>query len=71
MLLGDGQVAEGEMEGLVRGTERALANGADHVLMVSDSQAAYKVITSTRARGSFMPSSLTCSFALPCLGTRR
>ncbi|KAJ7832131.1 hypothetical protein B0H14DRAFT_3463575 [Mycena olivaceomarginata] len=48
--LGDGQVTEGEMEGLLRGTERAILMGADHILMVSDSQATLKGIASTRAR---------------------
>ncbi|KAJ7934515.1 hypothetical protein B0H13DRAFT_2305613 [Mycena leptocephala] len=48
--LGDGQVAEGEIEGLVRGTQRALANGVDRIFMVSDSQAALQGITSMRAR---------------------
>jgi ribonuclease HI len=48
--LGDGQVAEDEMEGILRATERALTTGADHVLIVSDSQAALKGVISTRAR---------------------
>jgi ribonuclease HI len=37
--LGKGQVAEGEIEGLLRATERALIGGGDHILVVSDSQA--------------------------------
>ncbi|KAJ7836150.1 hypothetical protein B0H14DRAFT_3460887 [Mycena olivaceomarginata] len=49
--LGDGQVAEGEIEGLLPGTERALADGADHILMVSDSQAGLRGILSTSPRG--------------------
>jgi ribonuclease HI len=43
-------VAEGETEGILRGPERALAGGADSILVVSDSQAALKGILSTCAR---------------------
>jgi hypothetical protein len=49
-LLGKGQVAEGEIEGLLRGTERALIRGVDHILLVSDSQAGLKAILSTSPR---------------------
>ncbi|KAK7002017.1 hypothetical protein R3P38DRAFT_3215771 [Favolaschia claudopus] len=48
--LGDGQVAEGEMEGILRATERALIRGADHILVVSDSQAGLRGLLSTDAR---------------------
>jgi ribonuclease HI len=48
--LGKGQVAEGEVEGLLRGTERALIGGADQILLVSDSQAGLKAILSTSPR---------------------
>jgi ribonuclease HI len=37
--LGDGQVAEGEVEGLLRATEHALDMRQHRVLIVSDSQA--------------------------------
>lgn len=48
--LGDGQVAEGEMEGLLRRMERALIGDTDHILVVSDSQAGLKGIVSTAPR---------------------
>ncbi|KAJ7164733.1 ribonuclease H-like domain-containing protein [Mycena crocata] len=48
--LGDGQVAEGEIEGLLRATERAIASGATHILIVSDSQAGLKAVLSTAPR---------------------
>ncbi|KAJ7882824.1 hypothetical protein B0H14DRAFT_3433322 [Mycena olivaceomarginata] len=38
--LGNGQVCEGEMEGLVRATGRALQDGQSNILCVADSQAA-------------------------------
>ncbi|KAJ6541480.1 hypothetical protein B0H19DRAFT_875633, partial [Mycena capillaripes] len=48
--LGDGQVAEGEMEGILQATERALISDADHILIVSDSQAGLRGILSTAPR---------------------
>ncbi|KAJ7669788.1 hypothetical protein B0H17DRAFT_1209542 [Mycena rosella] len=48
--LGDGQVAEGEIEGLVRATERVLGYHISHILIVSDSQAGLKGILSTAPR---------------------
>ncbi|KAJ6505699.1 hypothetical protein C8R47DRAFT_967730 [Mycena vitilis] len=48
--LGEGQVAEGEIEGLLRATEAALSREADLILVVSDSQAGLKGITSTAPR---------------------
>ncbi|KAJ7181425.1 ribonuclease H-like domain-containing protein [Mycena crocata] len=48
--LGDGQVAEGEIEGLLRATERAIASGAIHILIISDSQAGLKAVLSTAPR---------------------
>ncbi|KAJ7612275.1 hypothetical protein FB45DRAFT_676534, partial [Roridomyces roridus] len=43
-------VAEGEIEGLLRATERAVNMGATHILVVSDSQAGLRGITSTMPR---------------------
>ncbi|KAJ7859078.1 hypothetical protein B0H14DRAFT_3631373 [Mycena olivaceomarginata] len=48
--LGEGQVAEGEIEGLLRATERALSRDADQILIVSDSQAGLRGILSTAPR---------------------
>jgi ribonuclease HI len=48
--LGNGQVCEGEMEGLVQATMRALQDGHPHVLCVADSQAALRDILSTKRR---------------------
>ncbi|KAF7371808.1 reverse transcriptase [Mycena venus] len=48
--LGKGQVVEGEIEGLVRATEHALALGAIHILVVSDSQASLQGVLSTSPR---------------------
>ncbi|KAJ7215025.1 hypothetical protein GGX14DRAFT_359844 [Mycena pura] len=47
--LGAGQVAEGEIEGILRATEHALITGAEHILIVSDSQAGLKAVLSTAA----------------------
>lgn len=48
--LGEGQVAEGEIEGLLRAAERALSRDADTILIVSDSQAGLRGILSTSLR---------------------
>ncbi|KAJ7677661.1 hypothetical protein B0H17DRAFT_1206931 [Mycena rosella] len=48
--LGDGQVTEGEIEGVISGTARALEDDFDRALMISDSQAGLQGITSTAAR---------------------
>ncbi|KAJ7851175.1 hypothetical protein B0H14DRAFT_3451565 [Mycena olivaceomarginata] len=48
--LGEGQVCGGEMEGLVRATERAIENGHDNIMCVADSQAALRGILSTAPR---------------------
>ncbi|KAF7372324.1 reverse transcriptase [Mycena venus] len=48
--LGKGQVAEGEIEGILKATERALSEGADHILIVSDSQVGLKAILTTHPR---------------------
>jgi ribonuclease HI len=48
--LGDGQVCEGEMEGLLAATSAALQAGQTHVLCVADSQAALRGILSTTPR---------------------
>ena len=45
--LGNGQVCEGEMEGLLWATERVLSGDHDNILCVADSQAALRGITST------------------------
>ncbi|KAJ7708068.1 hypothetical protein B0H17DRAFT_1191570 [Mycena rosella] len=48
--LGDGEVCEGEMEGLICATTKALGHGRSCVLCIADSQAALKGILSTRVR---------------------
>lgn len=48
--LGDGQVCDGEMEGLVCATTKALKDNCHCVLCVADSQAALRGILSTKPR---------------------
>ncbi|KAJ7441160.1 hypothetical protein B0H11DRAFT_2252245 [Mycena galericulata] len=48
--LGDGQVAEGEVEGVLRATEKVMGDGECRMLTVSDSQAGLRGITSTAPR---------------------
>jgi ribonuclease HI len=48
--LGNGQVCEGEMEGLVQAMSKALGDGEDYILCVADSQAALRGILSTTPR---------------------
>jgi ribonuclease HI len=48
--LGDGQVAEREVEGLLNATERAIGSGYHRILIISDSQAALRGILSTAPR---------------------
>jgi ribonuclease HI len=48
--LGRGQVCEGEMEGLLKATERAIQDGHAQILCVADSQAALRGILSTKPR---------------------
>jgi ribonuclease HI len=48
--LGNGQVCEGEMEGLVQAATRTPQDGHPHVLCVADSQAALRGILSTKPR---------------------
>jgi hypothetical protein len=50
--LGNGQVCEGEMEGLVRVTSAALRGGHAHILCVADSQAALRGILSMLPRSA-------------------
>jgi ribonuclease HI len=42
--------AEGEVEGILKATERAIARGADQILIVSDSQAGLRAILLTSPR---------------------
>lgn len=72
VVLGEGQVAEGEMEGLLRATERALSRDADQILVISDSQAGLKGIVSTAPRSGQFRAILydklvrgTCSYGSP------
>ncbi|KAF7372215.1 reverse transcriptase [Mycena venus] len=52
--LGDGQVCEGEMEGLLRATEKALRDDQDNILCVADSQAALRgTLLTTPRSGQF------------------
>jgi ribonuclease HI len=48
--LGNGQVCEGEMEGLVQATSKALQDNCDCILCVADSQAALRGILSAAPR---------------------
>ncbi|KAJ6531664.1 hypothetical protein DFH09DRAFT_1093113 [Mycena vulgaris] len=48
--LGDGQVCEGEVEGIISATRRALLDEFYRILVVSDSQAALRGICSTSPR---------------------
>jgi ribonuclease HI len=48
--LGNGQVCEGEMEGLVQATSKALQDNRDCILCVADSQAALRGILSAAPR---------------------
>jgi hypothetical protein len=48
--LGNGQVAEGDIEGILAATETALRGGAVHILVVSDSQAGLNAVLSTAPR---------------------
>jgi ribonuclease HI len=48
--LGDGQVCEGEMEGLLAATAKALRDHQNNILCVVDSQAALRGILSTKPR---------------------
>ncbi|KAJ7138778.1 hypothetical protein C8R43DRAFT_955251 [Mycena crocata] len=48
--LGDGQVTEGEVDGVIAGTTEVIKANHDRGLMVSDSQAGLKGIGTTRAR---------------------
>ncbi|KAF7371586.1 Transcription factor [Mycena venus] len=48
--LGDGQVMEGEVEGIIAATERAIQGNHHRILVVSDSQAGLQGIVSTAPR---------------------
>ncbi|KAJ7898545.1 hypothetical protein B0H14DRAFT_3853001 [Mycena olivaceomarginata] len=50
ILLGDGQVCEGEMEGLLGATAKALQDHQNNILCVVDSQATLRGILSTKPR---------------------
>ncbi|KAF7372237.1 reverse transcriptase [Mycena venus] len=50
VLLGDGQVCEGEMEGLLQTMEKALCNDQDNILCIADSQATLRGILLTTPR---------------------
>ncbi|KAJ7231768.1 hypothetical protein C8J57DRAFT_1533427 [Mycena rebaudengoi] len=50
--LGEGQVYEGEMEGLLSATRKALGDGHSAILCVADSQATLRGILSTKPRSS-------------------
>lgn len=62
--LGNGQVCEGETEGLVRATERAIRVGNAHILCVADSQAALRGITSTEPRSVSFERSNTIGYCV-------
>jgi hypothetical protein len=60
--LGEGQVAEGEVEGIVQATERALRSNADQTLIVTDSQRRFS--PRLPALANTVPSDSTCWSAL-------